>query len=138
MVLPSDVVETLLLTEPPPEWTVTPFGPVVVPLTPPGPAVTLLPMLPDVLRSFILPSTTLQLRFGVDDELELVAPPDEDDELEELLDVCACAPAASASANAIAPIADVLMALSQKRGRAGRLNRPALPRSVTDPSPCAC
>jgi len=64
MVLPSDVVDTLLLTEPPPECTVVPPGPVVVdPVTPPGPALTLLPT-PDAFRSFILPSTTLQFLFG--------------------------------------------------------------------------
>ena len=107
IVFPSAVVLVLLLTAPPPEFTVTPLGPLVDPLTPPGPAVTLL-LTPEVLRSFILRSTTLQLLFGA--ELEVAVPPD-DDELDELLDVWACTPAARATpAQASTPMRIDLMA----------------------------
>jgi len=88
IVFPSAVVVVLPLTEPPPECTVTPFGPLVWLVTPPGPALTLLETLPDVLRSFILRSTTLQfLLLGLDDE-DVAVPSEDDAELDELL-VCA-------------------------------------------------
>jgi hypothetical protein len=87
MVFPSAVVAVLALTDPPPACTDTPFGPVVWLLTPPGPALTLL-LTPDVLRSFILRSTTLQfLLFEPDDE-DVAVPSEDAAELEELL-VCA-------------------------------------------------
>jgi len=88
MVLPSAVVVVLALTDPVPECPDTPFPPVVVwLLTPPGPALTPL-VTADVLRSFILRSTTLQfLLLGPDDE-DVAVPSEDDAELDELL-VCA-------------------------------------------------
>jgi len=86
MVLPSAVVIVLALTDPSPACTDMPFGPVVRLVTPPGPALTLLDT-PDVLRSSIRRSTTLQfLLLGPDEDVAL--PPEDDAELDELL-VCA-------------------------------------------------
>jgi len=87
MVFPSAVVVVLALTDPVPECTDTLLGPPVWLVTPPGPALTLLET-PDVLRSSILRSTTLQfLLFGPDDE-DVAVPSEDDAELDELL-VCA-------------------------------------------------
>jgi len=84
MVFPSEVVTVLPLTDPPPEFTVTPLGLLVVLVTPPGPALTLL-LTPDVLRSFILRSTTLQFRLLAPDDADVAVPSEEAAELDELL-----------------------------------------------------
>jgi hypothetical protein len=111
IVLPSAVVVVLALTDPLPECTDTLLGPVVWLLTPPGPALTLLET-PEVLRSFILRSTTLQFLLPEPDDEDVAVPPEDDAELDELLDVCACTPAAKATADASAPMKIAFMARS--------------------------
>jgi len=84
MVFPFTVA-TLLDTAPPPEWTVTPLPPVVDPVTPPWPAVTLLVMVPEGVSPG-LRSTVLQfLLSGPVDELVVPPGDEEDDELELLV-----------------------------------------------------